>query len=285
MNHKKHHIHTCLTSLSKKLSRHVLRKMAGAACLLVLFSFALPVAHADGLKKTEAGKEVLLKQVSELIEADQTNTKNMAKAIDILNTNSALLRDDIRLPLILAQACYLSADPAKDIEKEYPYYEKTGFYARKALDMDPGRTEGHYWYGLFLLKKAQKEGGLSAYFTVKKGIRELELVRKTMPAYDHGGASRVLGLICYIAPGWSPFGDIDKSIRLAEEAKRIDPTYPLNIFYLANAFNKKGDREGAIREYRALLALSSTAGSGKQAALFREKARSMLAALENGTNR
>jgi tetratricopeptide (TPR) repeat protein len=261
------------------------RKMGIAACVaLLLFSFAIPHANADVRAKQETVKEAVLKQVSRLIETDQTNRENMAKAISVLNANSPVLRDDIRFPLFLAQAYYLSIDPNEDIDKGFPYYKKTGLYARKALDMDATRAEGHYWYGLYLLKKAQKAGGISAYFIVKRAIRELELVRKSMPEYDHGGASRVLGLLYYIAPGWSPFGDIDKSIRLAQEAKRIDPSYPLNVLYLADAFNKKGERGAALREYRALLALCSAAGSGRQGAMFSEKARTMIAALENNTN-
>ena len=287
MNHEKNMgLTSPLINLSRKIINSIIpRKMGVAACAaLLLFSFAIPRAHADVRTKQETVKEAVLKQVSGLIEIDQTNRENMAKAISVLKANSTVLQNDIRFPLFLAQAYYLSVDPNENIDKGFPYYKKTGLYARKALDMDPTKPEGHYWHGLYLLKKAQKEGGISAYFIVKRAIRELELVRKVMPAYDHGGASRVLALLYYIAPGWSPFGDIDKSIRLAQEAKRIDPSYPLNVLYLADAFNKKGNRGAALREYRALLALSSAADSGKLGAMFGEKARTMIAALENNTN-
>jgi hypothetical protein len=62
--------------------------------------------------------------------------------------------------------------------------------------MNANRTEGHYCHALFLLKQAQKRG-ISALFIVKEGIRELERVRRDLPAYDHAGASRVLGLLYY----------------------------------------------------------------------------------------
>lgn len=286
--YSKNEVHESVTGLVTGLCGKIMnyglgRKLASAAgALLLSLSLAAAPAFADVVKKSASGKEAVVKQVSNLIETDPTNGGNMAKAISILNTNSSVLRGDIRFPLLMSQAYYCSADPSADIDKTYPYYEKAGAYARQAIEMNSGSPEAHYWYGLYLLKKAQKQGGISAYFTAKKGISELELVRKYMPAYDHGGASRVLALLYYIAPGWSPFGDIDKSIRLATEAKRIDPNYPLNVLYLANAFNKKRDREGAMREYKALLALPASAYSGKQAGPFREKARTMLAALENG---
>jgi tetratricopeptide (TPR) repeat protein len=88
---------------------------------------------------------------------------------------------------------------------------------------------------------------------VRKGIAELEQVRQTMPLYDHAGASRVLGLLYCLAPGWTPFGNLGKSIALETEATRLAPHFSLNRLYLANAYKKQGDKEAAIREYQAIL--------------------------------
>jgi hypothetical protein len=132
-------------------------------------------------------------------------------------------------------------DPDNDIDLAYAYYEKVGRYAKMALEMDPGRAEGHYWHGLFLLKKAQKIGGLQALFIVKEGIQELEVVRKTLPQYDHGGASRVLGVLHCRAPLWTPFGNIDECVALAEESVRLAPSHDDNRLYLAEAYRKRAE--------------------------------------------
>ena len=142
--------------------------------------------------------------------------------------------------------------------------------------MDPSSPEGHYWHGLFLLKKAQKRG-LTGYFIVKEGIRELEKVRKEKPDYDHAGASRVLGLLYCLAPGWTPFGDLNKSIALGKESTRLAPNYPLNHLYLANAYKKQGDTAAAIREYKEILAAAKT--PGKQQVDCSGQARLMLRSL------
>ena len=95
---------------------------------------------------------------------------------------------------------------------------------------------------------------------MRQGIAELEKVRRELPAYDGAGASRVLGLLHCLAPGWTPFGNINKSIELEKEAVRLAPDYALNRLYLANAYAKRGDREAAIREYQ-----NDYRGVGRQA--------------------
>ena len=92
---------------------------------------------------------------------------------------------------------------------------------------------------------------------MRQGIAELEMVRRERPTYDEAGASRVLGLLYRLAPGWTPFGNINKSIELEKEAVRLAPNYALNRLYLANAYAKQGDREAAVREYQAIIAASA----------------------------
>jgi len=182
----------------------------------------------------------------------------MRAAATLLEASRVTFPDEIRFPLYLAEAYYRMADPEEKIEKTYPYFEKTGFYSQEALKMDPDRIDAHYWHGLFLLRKAQHVSVFRAYFVAKRGIAELEKVRKVMPGYDHGGASRVLGLLYAKAPGWSPFGDLDKALFLAKEATRIDPDYLLNCVYLAEVYQKHGDREAAILECRKILSVPSS---------------------------
>jgi tetratricopeptide (TPR) repeat protein len=225
-----------------------------------------------------ADRESALRQALALIRTDETDTARIRKAIPLLERAGAAFPDEIRIPLYLAEAWYRVADPDREIEKEFPLYENVGRCARAVLDREPGRTEARYWHGLFLLKKAQKTGGIRAYFLAREGVRELERVRKDMPAYDHGGASRVLALLHYTAPGWTPFGDVARAVVFAEEAVRIDPEYPLNRLYLAEAYHKRGDRDAAVREYRKLLE-GSPVSPGRLRESVREEARRMLETL------
>lgn len=230
--------------------------------IMFLFVLTLPV-HAASSRLPSADREQVVAKAKQLISSENASRADLENGIALLTKNLSVYPHEIEIPILLAQANYKLADPSADVKKEWPYYEKTGTYAEKVLELDSNRAEGHYWYGLYLLKKAQKVWGFSAYSLAKEGIRELEKVRRSNPQYDNGGASRVLALLYYTAPGWTPFGDVDKSIKLAEEATKLAPHYALNRLYLANAYKKKGDKEAAIREYRTIQA-SSTTGPGIQ---------------------
>jgi tetratricopeptide (TPR) repeat protein len=250
----------------------------GFLILMISLSLTAPLALASSSRTPQPAKEYFLKEAQTLINQDSTNRNNLLQALSILQGNRAKFPNEIRIPLYMAEIYYRLADPTADVNQEFNYYEKTGEYAKQALKMDPNRPEGHYWYGLYLLKLAQKKG-LRGYYTAKEGIQELERVRKTMPDYDHAGASRVLGLLYSLAPSWSPFGNLDKSIELGKEATRLDPDFGLNRLYLADAYKKNGDREDAIREYRAIVSASAHK-PGKLAACFSQKAQSMLRTMD-----
>lgn len=232
-------------------------KQIRAKDILAIIILAWTIYPTHPAVSAETRKENIVADARKLIDKEAATPSDLQKAATLLEGIQSRFPDDVRIPVYLAKAHYLMADSEQDIDQEFPYYEKVGLYARKAIEINPNRAEGHYWYGLFLLKKAQKVGGLQAFFIVKDGIRELQIVRNTMPEYDHAGASRVLGLLYCRAPEWTPFGNIDKCIQLAEESIRIAPDHPLNRLYLANAYKKRGDKEAAIREYLAILPKTS----------------------------
>jgi tetratricopeptide (TPR) repeat protein len=239
-----------------------------------LLALSAPFAPAGSPGQATVQKEAILEEARTLMDRDQAGQKNRPQTITTLEAYTAQFPEEIRFPLYLAEAYYRLADPNGDVHREFPNYEKADLYAQRVLKLDPDRAEGHYWHGLFLLKKAQKRGGISAYFIVKDGIKELEKVRQTLPGYDHAGASRVLGL--------SPFGDLNKSIELGKEAARLAPNYILNRVYLAEAYQKQGDQEGAVQEYRAVLTLAAKLPPA-QAEGFGQKARRELRSLGQAT--
>ena len=258
-------------------NRGQFRWALGSLVAIFVLAFAVPSLAVTGTVQKLSQKEAVLHEAKELIDHNHTNKANLRQAISVLEGYKSQYPNEMRFPLYLTEAYYRLADPAADVSREFPYYEKSESYAEQVLAMDPNRAEGHYWHGLFLLKKAQKKG-ISGYFIVKEGIQELEKVRREMPGYDHAGASRVLGLLYCLAPGWSPFGDLNKSIELGKEATHLAPDYALNRLYLANAYKKQGDNEAAIREYQTILSASAKK-SGKQEVDCSGQARLMLQSL------
>jgi tetratricopeptide (TPR) repeat protein len=245
--------------------------------VMIFFVFSPPVlADIPGGAgyRTDRQKEAMLQASGKLLDKDTTDRSQIVKVTSILREYERRFPNDIRIPLYLAKAYYRIAESADDLNEAYPDVEKTGFYAQKVLSMDPQRIEANYWYGLFLLRKAKQVSIFSAYFVAEDGINQLEKVRQQLPEYEHGGASRTLALLYTKAPGWSPFGDRGKAVFFAEESTRLAPDYLLNRVYLAEAYQKNGNKKAAVQELHKILS-SSQANDPIQA-----KARSLLAEIE-----
>ena len=258
----------------------------GSALAVFLGLLSTGTARADLAAGPRTDRVEVLQQVKTLLHEHEADRSAMQDVVSILEAHRSEFAGDIRVPLWLAEAHYRMVDPEADIQKVFSQYEEVERFAQQALAMDPDRPEAHYWYGLFLLRKAQHDSWFSAIGSVRKGIRELELVRKNMPAYDHGGAARVLGLLCYTAPGWSPFGDIGRAVELEEEAAQLAPDYLLNRLYLARAYKKKGQTEAAIREYRAIATSEPSAESEARVdQSYRAEARKVLLAMNQPVDR
>lgn len=218
----------------------------------------------------QINKEKTLHKACHLIEGEDAALSDLQQGVDMLLQHQDKLAADIRFPICLARAYYRMGDPDNDSDSAYNNYEKVGHYAKMALEMDPGSTAAHYWYGLHLLKKAQKIGGLQALFIVKEGIQELELVRRTLPQYDHGGASRVLGVLYCRAPLWTPFGNLEKCVALAEESVRLAPDHDDNRRYLAEAYQKRAENRAQTTLKASPRAHFPNASSTKDEDLLRE---------------
>ncbi len=212
------------SKISKGFGHSSILRIFTIATFLLLISFIQPLL-AEVKSQSPPSKEAILQQARHLMDQD-----HLRQAIPLLENNSQQYPEEVLFPLYLAEAYYRLANDAQGS----PYYKKTESYAQKALHME-NRPEAHYWYGLALLKKAEKKGGVGAISIVKDGIRELNIVRQTAPTYDHAGASRVLSQVYGQAPRWTSFGDREKAVSMAQEAVRLAPDYPENRKVLDDA--------------------------------------------------
>jgi tetratricopeptide (TPR) repeat protein len=233
--------------------------------LLFLLVISVPAQAAQ--KHTDA-LEGILHNARQLINGAENNPRDLRQAIELLERAEKRFPQDYRIPLGLAEAWYRLADPEEKIDVTWPLYNQAEKYSLKAAELEGNLTDARYWYGLAQLKRAQKEGGISAYFATRRGIAAQQEVLDKNPGYDHAGAARVLTLLYTVAPGWSPFGDLDKAIDYGRQAIRLAPHYPLNRLYLARAYEKAGKRQAAAKQYREILA--------QEGVKFKQEARNRL---------
>jgi tetratricopeptide (TPR) repeat protein len=146
---------------------------------------------------------------------------------------------------------------------------------RKAIALQPGRPEGHFWV-------AANMGAMAESFGMRQGIKyrrpirdELETVLRIDAAFQHGSADRALGRWYFKVPRL--FGGSHKQ---AEAHLRASLTYnPTNIashFFLAELLLDDGRRADARAELQQVLDAPIDPEWAPEDREFKEKARSML---------
>lgn len=130
--------------------------------------------------------------------------------------------------------------------------------AKKAVEQEPGRVEGHYYLAqLYGFAAHQQRGG-----DVKPLLMQLQsegdAAIKAGERFDYGGPARVLGAIYAKAPAPPvAIGDPEKGVQYLKRAVEISPEYPLNHVLLAEAYiadERYQDAESTLQQARKLLA-------------------------------
>lgn len=78
--------------------------------------------------------------------------------------------------------------------------------------------------------------------------------------FDHAGPLRVLGSLLASVPATAPFhGDVEKGTALLEQAVKLAPDFPLNHYFLAQAYARDDENARATRHYHRVLCAPTSA--------------------------
>jgi tetratricopeptide (TPR) repeat protein len=112
---------------------------------------------------------------------------------------------------------------------------------KRAVALQGGRVEGHFWLGANEGLLAE-EGGLLEGLRLLDSIRkEMETVMKLSPDYEEASGLRTLGRVYFRAPFFKG-GDKRRSIQLLEECLKKYPDNSLTMLYLAESYIAVGRR-------------------------------------------
>lgn len=108
-------------------------------------------------------------------------------------------------------------------------------HAKKAIELGPDKVEGHFWLGVCYGVYGEAKGVLKSLSLVKPIKEEMRRVLEIEPAYDKGGADRILGRVFHEVPGL--FGGSEKkSLEHLLKAVEYGPRVGLNLLYLADTY-------------------------------------------------
>jgi tetratricopeptide (TPR) repeat protein len=135
----------------------------------------------------------------------------------------------------MARAEYWIGDHTPDKTQKKRILEQGIYHGKKAVQTNPDKAEGHFWLGVCYGVYGEAKGVLKSLSLVKPIKEAMRRVLEIDPAYDKGGADRVLGRVYYELPGFAG-GSKQKSLEHLLKAMEYGPRVGLNLLYLADTY-------------------------------------------------
>ncbi|MGZ5424086.1 MAG: tetratricopeptide repeat protein [Candidatus Aminicenantales bacterium] len=148
-------------------------------------------------------------------------------------------------------------------------------YAKKAIEIGPDKVEGHFWLGVNYGVYGEAKGVLKSLSLVKPIKEEMRRVLAIDPAYDRGGADRILGRVYHEVPGIAG-GSEKKSLEHLLKAVEYGPRVGLNLLYLSDTYVSLDRVEDARKALETILTMEPMSDLLPETAEEREQARAKL---------
>lgn len=212
--------------------------MKRALLIAAVFSFFLLPAYAQETPIAKADK----------LFAGRDTVENLKQAAALMEDLAKREPQNFEGFWRLARLRFYLGDHEKDGAKKGKLLQSAMDAGKKAVELNPGRVEGHFWLAAATGEYADLKGALQSLTLVKSVRREFEAALAINPAYENGDIQSALGQIDLNLP--KLFGGNERRglERLEAGIKVGSNNLDLKVT-LAEAYLKKGRNE----EARALL--------------------------------
>lgn len=188
------------------------------------------------------GADSLIEHAINLYETRHMNAANLDESFSILE---GIVKNDAknaRAFYELSKVCYLLGDRAKEKDAKLELYYNGRDYGRKAIELDDGIPDAHFWYMVNIGRVGQTKGVLNSLALVPEVRREIDRVLELDPG--HIGALDAQAMLYYELPGLLG-GNINKTIESLNKGIALDSNYALLYVDMGKAYIKKKDYEKA----------------------------------------
>jgi tetratricopeptide (TPR) repeat protein len=155
--------------------------------------------------------------------------------------------------LLGARVSFRLGERARSGPEQFKYAELGLRFTRAGRKTFPKQVAFHYYHAALtgLRVDAYRASAFSGVPEIRAASQQaLALDRR----FDHAGPLRVLGSLLVTVPATTPFhGDIEKGTALLKQAVKLAPDFPLNHYFLAQAYARDEEYAKAARHYRLML--------------------------------
>jgi|KBSSwiStaDraftv2_1062776.scaffolds.fasta_scaffold26047_2 tetratricopeptide (TPR) repeat protein len=176
-----------------------------------------------------------------------------------------------------SRAYYHVGDDAPSKEK-LNYYERGIDAGRRAVALEPGRAEGHFWLGANYGGVGEQKGAFKALQLIRKIRAEMETVVRLNPGYEDGNGYLALCELDRQLPRLLG-GNTTRSIAYCEQGLRVAPRNLELKLALAKGYLEAGRRDDARRQLQEILPQQINPERARAERGLQDEARRMLGAM------
>jgi tetratricopeptide (TPR) repeat protein len=250
----------------------MINKKGPAPAVLLALSMVFALALAPSVQAQNPGDLIAQGDALFAERADLAKTK---EAKDRYEAALAAGEDAYGASWRMARVLYWIGDHTADKAAKKQLFLQGIDHAKKAVELGPDNAEGHFWLGVCYGVYGEAKGVLKSLALVKPIKEEMRRVLEIDPAYDRGGADRVLGRVYHEVPKFAGGGE-KKSLEHLLKAVEYGPRVGMNHIYLADTYLSLGEIEKAREALETVLTLEPEPDLIPETTEEREQARRRL---------
>jgi len=214
---------------------HSRKALFGLLSVVILSFAALLAFPALSRAQTPAPAGSTLIEESDALYVERADLAKAKEALAKLEQAVAANEDAYSAYWRMSRLEYWIGDHTPTNDAKKPIFQKGIDHAKKAIELGPDKPDGHFWLGVNYGVYGEAKGILKSLALVKPIKAEMNRVVQIDPAYDHGGADRVLGRVYHEVPGIAG-GSEKKSLEHLLKAVEYGPRVGLNLIYIADTY-------------------------------------------------
>jgi len=222
---------------------------------IIFLPLVLAAALALGAAAPAAPQEAKsLTQQSDELYAQRGDLEKAKEALAKLQEALIAKEDPYGVYWRLARVQYWIGDHTPNKSEKKRIFEMGIYHGKKAVAAGPDKAEGHFWLGVCYGVYGEAKGVLKSLALVKPIKEAMRRVLEIDPAYDRGGADRVLGRVYHEVPGFAG-GSEKTSLQHLLKAVEYGPRVGLNLLYLADTYISLDEVEKARQTLETILTM------------------------------